>query len=48
MQDTVEVGTNSLATYSYGLRHMDEQRQDDQLEPMYNHPVPIQDVALKT
>ena len=27
---------------------MDEQRQDDQLEPVYNSSVPIQDVALKT
>ena len=27
---------------------MDKQRQDDQLEPIYNSSVPIQDVALKT
>ena len=27
---------------------MDEQRQDDQLEPIYNSSVPIQDVTLKT
>ena len=27
---------------------MDEQRQEDQLEPIYNSSVPIQDVALKT
>ena len=27
---------------------MDEQRQDDQLEPTYNSSVPMQDVALKT
>ena len=27
---------------------MDEQRQDGQLEPIYNSSVPIQDVALKT
>ena len=27
---------------------MDEQRQDDQLEPTYNSSVSIQDVALKT
>ena len=26
---------------------MDEQRQDDQLEPTYNSSVPIQDVTLK-
>ena len=49
MQDTaVEVGTNSLATYSCGPFYMDEQRQDDQLEPIYKSSVPIQDVALKT
>ena len=28
--------------------HMDEQRQDDQLESIYNSSVPIKDVALKT
>ena len=27
---------------------MDEQKQDDQLEPTYNSSVPIQDVTLKT
>ena len=27
---------------------MDEQRQDNQLEPMYNSSVPIQYVALNT
>ena len=27
---------------------MDAQRQDDQLEPLYNSSVPIRDVALKT
>ena len=27
---------------------MDEQRQDNQLEPIYSSLVPIQDVALKT
>ena len=27
---------------------MNEQKQDDQLEPIYNCSVPIQDVALKT
>ena len=48
-QDTAgEVGTNSLGTYSRGPLHMEEQRQDDQLEPTYNSSVPIQDVALKT
>ena len=34
--------------YSCGLLHTDEQRQDDQLEPTYKSPVPIQDVALRT
>ena len=49
MQNTTgEVGTNSLATYSSGPLHMDEQMQDDQLESTYNSFVPIQDVALKT
>ena len=49
MQDTAgEVGTSSKGMYSYGPLHMDEQRQDDQLEPTYNSSVPIQDVALKT
>ena len=27
---------------------MDEQRQDDQVEPIYNSSVPIRDVVLKT
>ena len=27
---------------------MDEQRQDDQLEPIYNSSLPIQDVVLNT
>ena len=48
MRDTVgEVRTNSLATYSCWPLHMDEQKQDDQLEPI-NSSVPIQDIALKT
>ena len=33
---------------SCGPLHMDKQRQDDQLEPIYNNSVPIQDVDLKT
>ena len=33
--------------YSCGPLHMNEQRQDDQLEPTYNSSVPIQDVVLK-
>ena len=36
MQDTAgEVGTSSYVMYSRGYFHMDEQRQDDQLEPTY-------------
>ena len=30
------------------LKSMDEQRQDDQLEPIYSSSVPIRDVVLKT
>ena len=49
MQNTAgEVGTNSKATYSCGPLHVDEQRQEDQLEPIYNSSVPIQDLALET
>ena len=43
-----EVGTKSWVTYSCRPFHMDEQRQDGQLETTYNSSVPIQDVALKT
>ena len=35
-------------TYSYGPLRMDEQRLNDQREPIYNSSVPIQDVARKT
>ena len=34
--------------YSSGPLHMDEQRQDDQLEPTYSSSMPIRDVAQKT
>ena len=34
--------------YSCELLHMDEERQDDQLEPTYSSSVPIRDAALKT
>ena len=37
-----------ISNNSCGSHHMDEQRQDDQLEPIYNSSVPIQDVALKS
>ena len=43
-----EVRTNSYAIYSSGPLHMNEQRQDDKLEPIYNSPVLIQGAALKT
>ena len=33
--------------YSGGPLHMDEQRQDVQLEPTYSNSVPIRDVALR-
>ena len=33
--------------YSYGPFHMDEQVLGDQLEPIYNNSVLIQDVAWK-
>ena len=49
MRDTAgEVGANSLVTHTCGPFDIDEQRQDDQLEPTHNNSVPIQDVALKT
>ena len=49
VRDTAgEVGTNSYVTYSRGPLNIDEQRQDDQLEPTYNSSVPMQDVVLKT
>ena len=34
--------------YSCGPIHMDEERQDDQLDPTYSSSVSIRDVALKT
>ena len=49
MQDTAgEVGMSSYVMFSYGLPHMAEQKQDDQLEPTYNSSVRIWDVALRT
>ena len=49
MQDTAgEVGSNSLVTYSGRSLLVDEQRQENQLELVYNSSVPIQDVGLKT
>ena len=43
-----EVEISSWVKYSCWLLHIDEQRQDDQLETAYNTSVPIQDVTLKT
>ena len=34
--------------FSYGPRHMAEQKHDDQLEPTYSSSVRIRDVALRT
>ena len=34
--------------YSSGPLYTDKQRLDDQLEPIYNSSVPIQDVAWRT
>ena len=48
MQDTAgKVGTNSEVTYSCGNLYIDEQIQEEQLEPTYNSFVMLQDVALK-
>ena len=41
-------GEVNKAIYSSEPLYMAEQRQDDQLEPIYNSSVPIQDIALKT
>ena len=43
-----EIRTNSKAMYSCGPLHKEEQKQDEQLEPIFNSSVPIQDVALIT
>ncbi len=49
MRDTTgEVGTSSLVIYSCRSLHMDEQRQDDQLEHTFSSSVPIRHVALRT
>ena len=39
---------DELMMYSCGPLHMNEQRQDDKLEPTHISSVPIWDVALKT
>ena len=49
MRDSAgELGTNSWGMYSSGPLHMDEQRQDDQLEPTYSSSLRVRDVILKT
>ena len=49
MWDTAgEVRTSSLVMYSNGPLHIDEERQDNQLEPTYSSSVPIREVVLKT
>ena len=49
MWDTAgEVRTNTEVIYSCGPLHMDKQRQDNQLEPIYNSSVLIQYIAWKT
>ena len=48
MRDTAgEVGMSSLVMYSCGPLHKDEQRQDDQLEPIYSSSMQIRDVVLQ-
>ena len=42
-----EVGMNTSVIYLSGPPHMDEQRQDDLLEPTYSSSVLIQAVALE-
>ena len=48
IRDTAgEVGMKSEVTYSFGPLHVDKQRQDDQLEPIYHSSVLIQDVDFE-
>ena len=47
-QDTAGAeGTSSLVMYSSGPLHMDEEKQDIQLEHTYSSYVPIRDVVLR-
>ena len=49
MQDTAgEAGTRWKVMFSYGSLHMADQKQDDQLEPIYSSSVRIRNVALRT
>ena len=53
---TIQVRRTKHAVYCWRSKdepmsdvlHMDEQKQDDQLEPIYKSSVPIQDASLKT
>ena len=45
---TIQVRRTRHEEHCCGPLHMDEQRQDNQLEPIYYSSVPIQDIALKT
>ena len=42
------IRTNAYMIYSCGPLQMGEQRQDDQLKPIYNSSVPILDIVLKS
>ena len=48
IQTCGKVRTNSKVIYSYRPLHVNEQRQDDQLEPTHSSSLPILDIALKT
>ena len=43
----IYVLSRSYVMYSCGPLHLDEQRQDDQLEPTHSSSVPIRNVAVK-
>ena len=47
LANTLHIRPMSQVTYSCESLHMDEQRQDNQLEPTYNSSVPIWDVNLR-
>ena len=43
-----KAGTRSEIMFSYGLPHMAELKQGDQLEPTYSSSLRIRDIALRT
>ena len=47
-QEYLKLFLLSYLGLSIAVLHMDEQRQDDQLETIYSSSVPIRDVALET